>query len=151
MYTVEVSHIIDAPAAAIYATLADYRVSHPAILPKEFTGLQVEQGGTGAGTVFNAHISVMGAKRSFHMVVSEPQPGRVLAETDEAAGVSTTFTVEPLGAAQSRVTIASLFRESAGIKGWLEKLTNPGITRRMYHDELDNIAAYMKTHSSLRG
>jgi hypothetical protein len=30
------------------------------------------------------------------------------------------------------------------VKGWLEKQMNPGITRRMYEEELDNIAAYLQ-------
>lgn len=144
MYTVEESRIIDAPAETIYATLADYRVSHPAILPRAFSGVEVERGGTGEGTIAHAHMKVMGQQFHYRLVVTEPKPGRVLQEVDEAAGVYTTFTVEPLGAAQSRVTIASKFREAAGIKGWLEKQMNPGITRRLYREELENIAAYVK-------
>lgn len=144
MYTVEASRIIDAPADAIYAVLADYRVSHPAILPKAFTGIEVEQGGRGAGTIAHAYMQVMGQKLHYRLVVTEPHPGRVLAEVDEAAGIRTTFTFDPLSPTQTRLTISSQFRESAGVKGWLEKLTNPGITRRMYHEELENIAEYVK-------
>ena len=113
MYNVEASRIINAPADAIYAVLADYRVSHPAILPKAFTGVTVEQGGTGAGTIAHAYLTVMGQKFHYRLVVTEPQPGRVLAEVDEAAGVYTTFTVDPLSAAQSRVTIDEVFCSKA--------------------------------------
>ena len=43
--------VIQAPPDKVYAVLADYNESHPAILPEHvFTGLVVEQGGMGAGT-----------------------------------------------------------------------------------------------------
>ncbi len=41
---------IPAPAAAVYALLADYRDGHPRILPPAFSDLTVLQGGIGAGT-----------------------------------------------------------------------------------------------------
>lgn len=70
----EVSGVIDAPPATVYAVLADYRSSHPQILPKPyFTNLIVEQGGQGAGTVFRTQVVVMGVKTDYHMVVSEPR------------------------------------------------------------------------------
>src|SRR5512143_2860704 len=106
---VEASKVIEARPEKVYAILADYRVSHPAILPKPyFTALVVEQGGQGAGTVARAQMKVMGTQMTYHLIVSEPQPGRLLKEVDAAAGVSTTFTVDPLdGGQRSRVTIAT--------------------------------------------
>jgi hypothetical protein len=44
------AHIAAAPAQ-VYAIIANYREGHPRILPKEFSGLTVEQGGIGAGTI----------------------------------------------------------------------------------------------------
>lgn len=137
-YTVEVSQIIQARAETVYAILADYREGHPRILPKPyFTGLTVEQGGVGAGTVFTAHMEVYGVKRSYQMTVSEPEPGRVLVERDEVAGVETTFTVEPLADPRhSRVTIYTQARTSPGLLGILEKMTTPAISRKIYREEL---------------
>ena len=41
-------------------------------------------------------MQVLGVERVYREVVSEPEPGRVLAETDADAGVTTTFTVDAL-------------------------------------------------------
>ena len=107
-YHVEVSRVIAARPQDIYAVLADYRTTHPNILPSQyFKELTVEEGGVGAGTVFRLRMSVMGASREYRMIVSEPEPGRVMVETDSEAGVVTTFTVDPLAnGAQSRVSIS---------------------------------------------
>jgi len=67
----EVSKVIDADPADVYTVFSDYRVKHPAILPKPFfSNLVVEQGGQGAGTVVQAHMDVYGTKRVFRMTVS---------------------------------------------------------------------------------
>ena len=142
----EVSDILPARPEVVYAVLTDYRVGHPAILPKPyFTELQVEQGGQGAGTVVRTRMVVMGVERIFKLTVSEPEPGRVLREVDEQAGVVTTFTVEPLnGGQQTRVTIATDARASPGVRGMMEKLMNPPITRRIYTEELRQLAEYVR-------
>ena len=57
--------------------------------------MTVEKGGKGAGTVIRVLMNVLGVDRTYYMEVSEPEPGRVLAETDQDAGVTTTFTVKP--------------------------------------------------------
>lgn len=142
---VAVSEVIDAAPERVYAVLADYQNHHPHIVPKPFfAGLRVEEGGVGAGTVVVADMDVYGTKRTFRLVVSEPQPGRVLVESDAAAGLVTTFTVEPLdGGARSRVTIASDTQPSPGLQGWIERLINPAITRRIYRAELKQLNGYM--------
>lgn len=149
---VEVTDTIAAPPARVYAVLADYRNHHPNILPKPyFTGLRVESGGLGAGTVCVADMNVYGTKYTFHLTVTEPQPGRVLAETDEARGMYTTFTVEPVeGGAKSRVTISTDSRPSPGLAGWLERLMNPAIMRRIYRAELKQLDAYVRGLGSER-
>jgi hypothetical protein len=143
MIHIEVSDIINASPEKIYGVLSDYRVGHPAILPKYFTNLTVEQGGQGAGTVIRVEMNVMGAKKSYHMIVTEPQPGRVLMETDDIEGAVTTFTVEPVNATQSRVTIATDTPASPGLKGRIEKILNPVVARRIYREELAMLAAYV--------
>jgi hypothetical protein len=145
---VEVSEIIDAPAEHVYAVLADYHTSHPAILPKAFKDLTVEQGGRGAGTVFRTNMEVMGVKRSYHMMVTEPEPGRVLAEEDAEVGTFTQFIVEPLGDGQSRLTIATDFRPAKGFAGVMERLINPPIMRQLYRQEMANINEYVQKHWS---
>lgn len=142
----EVSDIIPARPEVVYAVLADYRVGHPAILPKPyFTELQVEQGGQGAGTLVRTRMVVMGVERIFKLTVSEPEPGRVLKEVDEQAGVVTVFTVEPIhGGQHARVTIATDARASPGLMGVMEKLMNPPLTRRIYKQELQQLAEYVR-------
>jgi hypothetical protein len=138
----EVSELINASPEQIFAVLSDYHAGHRSILPKPyFASLHVEQGGQGAGTVFRVKMDVYGAKREYRMTVSEPVPGRVLAETDPDAGVTTIFTVEPVGVgSQSQVTIATDSRTASGIRGLLERLLNPAIMRRIYREELKLLA-----------
>lgn len=139
---IAVSKIIKAPAGKIYPILADYRNHHPHILPPAFTGLEVEEGGYGAGTVFRAGLQVMGQTQSFRMRVTEPEPGRVMAETDLDTGLVTKFIIEPRDNGQSEVTIATTFQPSPGLKGWLERITAPGLMRRIYRQELQKIDDY---------
>jgi hypothetical protein len=148
-FRVEVSEVIDAPPQVVYDVISDYRVGHPTILPKPyFTGLAVEEGGQGAGTVVFAHLKVMGVERTYRLVVSEPEPGRVLVEADEDAGVVTRFTVEPLrDGKQSRVTISTVTKASPGIQGVMEKLINPPITRRIYQQELQQLDEYLRSQN----
>ena len=141
----EASDVIEARPEKVYAILADYRAGHPAILPQSyFTDIMVEQGGQGAGTIVRTHMQVMGTKMNYHLIVNEPQPGHVLMEKDNELGVTTTFTVDSLnGGSQSRVTIATDAAVSPGIKGWLERLFNPPVMRRIYRQELRQLAEYV--------
>lgn len=134
---VSVSRIIAAPPEAIYAILSDYHTGHPSILPRQyFKEIVVEEGGVGAGTVVRVAMEVMGSKQTYRLVVTEPQPGRVLAEADAAAGTATRFVLEPVGEQQTRVTIATDARPSNGLRGFMERLVNPPLMRRMYDEEL---------------
>jgi hypothetical protein len=141
-YHAEASDIINAPPEQVYAILADYHEGHPAILPaRYFSGLTVTAGGQGEGTAVTVHMNVFGAKAVYNMVVSEPEPGRVLVEEDQAAGVVTTFALEPLnGAGQTRLTISTKARASSGLRGLIEKLANPAIMRKIYREELRQLA-----------
>jgi hypothetical protein len=142
----EATSEVDATPEAVYAVLADYQTAHPAILPKPyFTSLTVEQGGHGAGTVARVGMEVMGVRQNYRLVVTEPEPGRCLAEADEAAGLSTVFAVEPLDdGRRSRVTIATQSPASPGLKGVMERLVTPPITRRIFRQELQNLADYLR-------
>ncbi len=143
---VEVTEAIDAPPARVYAIIADYRNHHPHILPKPyFVKLEITKGGQGAGTEFVADMNIYGSKRTFRMTVSEPEPGRVIAETDAKLGTHTTFTVDPLeDGTKSKVTIATTSRTSAGLGSWLERLTTPMIMRKIYREELQQLNTYAK-------
>ena len=139
---VEVTEVINARPEKIYGILADYHTGHPSILPKPyFTYLTVEKGGVGTGTELRVGMAVFGVKKDYKLVVTEPQPGRVLKEEDSEQGVVTHFTVEPIGnGEQSRVTIATDSRSAAGFQGFMERLINPPVSRRIYRQELKNLA-----------
>src|SRR6516164_837771 len=95
---VKAEAVLEAPAEGVFATIADYRQGHPNILPKEFYDLQVEQGGSGTGTIFRFKSRVLSVEQSYYQRVSEPEPGRVLVEQDidSPQKVTTTFKVTPL-------------------------------------------------------
>lgn len=136
------SALIDAPSQQLYAIIADYQQGHPRILPKPpFVSLAIEQGGVGAGTIIRVHMRVLGQLQMFRSVVSEPEPGRVLVETNDN-GYVTTFTVEPRAAGQqSYVTIATEMTGRAGLLGTLERWFITRLLRPVYVKELEQLAA----------
>lgn len=137
---VAASATLDAPPAAVYAVLADYRGAHADILPEPwFLGrLEVQEGGTGAGTVIRFRTRILGATRTIRAKVSEPEPGRVLAETDFETGAVTSFTVDPAEDGRSRVTIAMEWTRP-GLQGWIERYLAPPVLRRIYVAEMINL------------
>src|SRR5215467_8872697 len=108
-HTVSASAIIPARRERVYSLIANYNDGHPRILPKQFSGLTVEQGGVGAGTVIRFQMRLLGKKQTFRAAVTEPDPGHVLVETDlDTNGAVTTFTIAPSHApADSNVTIST--------------------------------------------
>jgi hypothetical protein len=150
---VEMSHVIDASPAQLYAIVRDYHVGHPAILPKEYftKGLTVEQGGVGAGTIIRTSVTMWGNEYPFRAIVSEPEPGRLLVETDTESGQYTHFIFEPLnGGRQTRVTFASEFPMVKGFMGLIQRLSMPSIVRKMYVKELHNLAEYAQAQVAVR-
>ncbi len=142
----EVSAIIDSPPGQVYGVLADYREGHPSILPSYFTKLLVLEGGKGAGTIFETHLNFMGIRKIYHVEVTEVEPGRILLEADEKLGVFVCFTVDPYeGGAQSRLTIEIRNKLSPGIKGFIEKLLNQYINRRICSEEILLLKTYLQT------
>lgn len=142
----EVSHVIEATADELYAIVSDYRVGHPAILPKGyFSELTVLEGGQGAGTVMKFSGMFMGMEvMKYHHTVYEPEPGRLLIEGDDT--IETKFIFEPLsGGKQTRVTISTDWKQSPGIKGYVDRLLNPPVARRIYQQELQNLADYARS------
>ena len=76
------------------------------------------------------------------MEVSEPEPGRVLAETDPASGVVSSFTVDPAdGGRASHVTIATELPDPGGLTGALQRALTSRALRGIYEKELANLAA----------
>ena len=130
--------VIPAPAAAVYALLADYRDGHPRILPPAFSGPTVLQGGIGAGTEIRFALELAGRNQEIVARVEEPELGRVLTEAYPDKSAVTSFTVDPAGN-QSRVRIETSWEASRGLVGLIERLMAPRLFRKLYTQELDLI------------
>lgn len=143
---VEQSAIIDAPPAALYGIITDYEVGHQAILPRPaFRSMEIIRGGRGAGTELRLTMKLYGQTYHYHQRVSEPEPGRIIEERDLDTDQVTYFILDPLdNGTRTRVTIASEFPLARGVAGWLMRRTQPGIVRRLYRQELGNLAAYVR-------
>ncbi|HEU5180037.1 MAG TPA: hypothetical protein VFW45_04560, partial [Candidatus Polarisedimenticolia bacterium] len=86
--------------------------------------------------------------RRMRSEVSEPEPGRVLVETDlDDNGARTTFRVADESAESCRVEIATQW-EARGLRGWIERMTGPPLLRKIYAVELEQLAAV--AHSEAR-
>lgn len=151
MITAEASRIIDAAPETVYAVLRDYQVAHPAIVPKAyFRELIVEEGGIGAGTVIRLKLEAFGKTYRYHQRVTEPEPGRVLAETDIDTGQFTRFVVDPLaGGQKSVVTIHAEFPAVPGLLGWLQGRVMIAFSGYMFAQELEQLAAYLRDPARL--
>ncbi len=133
---VTASTVVQAPADVVYDLIADYQTGHPGILPPQyFEKLVVEAGGRGAGTRIRFTMKSYGTRRESRARVTEPQPGRVLVETDEDTGTVTTFTIDPLNESAARVTFDTEYKYG-GVRGWLESRLVPGYLRKVYAAEL---------------
>jgi hypothetical protein len=136
LITASAERTIPAPAGKVYALLADYETGHPTILPDAFSGLEVLEGGVGAGTVIRFRVRLLGRVRAVTARIAEPEPGRVLTETDVETGAVTKFTVDPRGG-DSRLRIETSWEARGGIAGFLERMLAPRLLRRLYEEELD--------------
>jgi hypothetical protein len=141
-HTISASAVIPARRERVYSLIANYKDGHPRILPRQFDNLTVEQGGVGAGTVIRFQMSLLGKKQTFRAAITEPEPGRVLVETDlDTNGAVTTFVVDPGTApADSRVTITTELPVRSGLLGQIERLLSTLLLRPIYAKELENLA-----------
>lgn len=135
---------IGAPAATVYGCLADMRDHHPKVLPPAFADFAVESGGVGAGTVVRFRVTAGGRSRQYRMEVAEPEPGRVLTETDTNSSLVTTFTVDPVHEG-CRVRIDTEWKGASGVGGFFERLFAPKALERIYADELSRLDTYART------
>jgi len=138
---------VGAPADVVYGYLADMRDHHPKFLPPAFSDFQVESGGVGAGTVARYKMTAGGRTREYRMQVAEPDPGRVITESDMNSTAVTTFTVSPQDGA-SLVRISTAWDGASGIGGVFERMFAPRVLRAIYADELKRLDAYAREHNA---
>jgi hypothetical protein len=124
------------------------REHHPRFLPPAFSNFEVESGGVGAGTVTRFKLNAGGRTRSYRMQVAEPEPGRVLTESDTESSLVTTFTVHP-DQTGSRVTISTTWDGAGGIGGFFERVFAPRVMKRLYDDELARLNDYARRQTAL--
>jgi len=139
-YRATASALIDAPPKIVYDILVDYRGGHPLILPGNyFVSLDVENGGVGAGTIISFQMRIFGKLQTFRAAITEPEPGRVLSESDlDGAASTTSFIVDARDQNRScEVTIATeRMTERSGLLGALERFLAISFLQRVYRAEL---------------
>jgi hypothetical protein len=143
------SAVLKAAPEVVYAIFTDYRDAHPRVLPRPAFGeLVVEKGGTGAGTVFRVDTQQMFGRKTLRMEASEPQPGRLLVESDLGSDLRTHFGVEPMdGGRSARVTITTRYTRP-GVLGWLERALLPPLAARIFREELRNVERLARERSA---
>jgi Polyketide cyclase / dehydrase and lipid transport len=119
------------------------REHHPRFLPPAFSDFRVESGGVGAGTVTRFKVTAPGHAREYQMKVAEPEPGRVLTESDTGSSLVTTFTVSPQGGA-SLVQVSTTWVGAGGIGGVFERMFAPRVMGAIYQDALERLDAYAR-------
>jgi uncharacterized membrane protein len=140
---VSAERTVDAPADAVYGYIRDMH-QHPNFLPPAFSDFQVESGGVGAGTVTRFKVTAGGRTREYHMTIDEPEPGRVLRESDNNSSLINKFTVTPTGDAAAQVQISTTWQGAGGIGGFFERTFAPRAVRAMYEDELQRLDTYAR-------
>jgi uncharacterized protein YndB with AHSA1/START domain len=145
--SVSAERTVAAPADTVYGYFADMREHHPRFLPPAFSDFRVESGGVGAGTITRFKVTAGGRSREYRMQVAEPEPGRVMTESDTGSSLVTTTTVSPQGDA-SLVRITTTWDGAGGIGGFFERMFAPRVLRGIYADELDRLDAYAREQRS---
>ena len=148
-HKVSASALVHAPTDRAWSILADYRDGHPRILPPQFSDLAVERGGFGHGTVIRFQMRLLGKTQTYRAAVTEPEPGRVLAENYLGAdGIVTTFTVDPVpGTSFSNVEISTDLPTRSGPLGAIERLVMTRLLRPIYLQELQILDAVAARNS----
>ncbi len=154
-FTVVASRVVAANAGVAYALIADYRGGHQRILPPKYFGnLRATKGGYGNGTEIAFEMYPFGMKRAAQQArsrVTEPEPGRVLIETDLDRGFVTTFTVDPIDPTSARVQFATAVPAKSGILGAIEKMVTTAFLRRVYEIELAQLDDVARAESNSQG
>jgi ribosome-associated toxin RatA of RatAB toxin-antitoxin module len=138
---------VGAPADVVYRCIADHE-QHQRFLPPAFSDFEIESGGVGAGTVTRFTVKAGGRSRAFRMKVEEPEPGRVMTESDTESSLLTTWTVSPEGESACRVEISTTWDGAGGIGGFFERLFAPRAMRSLYAEELELLDGYARERAS---
>jgi hypothetical protein len=143
VFRVVASRAIGVAAPVAYRLIADYQGGHQRILPDKYFGnLRATKGGYGDGTEIAFEMYPFGMKRAAQQArarVTEPEPGRVLVETDLDRGFVTTFTVDPTGPNSARVEFVTTVPSKRGILGAIERVVTTRFLSTVYDAELEQL------------
>ena len=145
--SVSAERTVGAPAPEVYGYIADHREHHANFLPPAFSDFEVESGGVGAGTITRFKLTAGGRTRQLRTQVAEPEPGRVLTESDTLSSSVTTWTVTPEGN-DCQVRISTTWQGAGGVGGFFERMFAPRVLRAIYADELKRLDAYARERRS---
>lgn len=143
--SVSAQRTVGAPAPEVYGYIADHREHHQHFLPPAFSDFHVESGGVGAGTITRFKMTAGGRTRELRTEVTEPEPGRVLIESDTLSSSVTTWTVTPEGN-DCQVQICTTWQGAGGVGGFFERMFAPRVLRGIYADELGRLDTYAREH-----
>lgn len=149
VYEVSAERIFQSSPERVYNLIIDME-EHRRILPRQFESLDVLEGGKGAGTVFRLTMNVMGSRTTLVMTLTEPEPGRIVQERDEKAGIATIWELTPQAGDRCLLRLTSQFPNKPGFSGWVERLATTSMIRSIYKRELENMDEYLTTGSVTR-
>lgn len=127
---------IAAPPERVLELLRDYS-SRERLLTDNYSRYAVDEGGTGAGTVFSYHFAAGGRERDYRLRVEEA--AGVLRERDELSSFVSEWTVTPANAG-STVTVTASWQGAGGVPGIFEGLFAPLGLKRILGQVLANLA-----------
>ncbi|HEY3867820.1 MAG TPA: SRPBCC family protein [Actinocrinis sp.] len=138
------SRSVAAPAQQVFDAVADYAQVRPQVLPGQFSGFAVREGGVGAGTVAAWTLAAT-QKRVRQVLATVSSPGGLsLVETDANSSMVSTWTVSGAGDGASTVTLETVWSGAGGVGGFFERTFAPRALARIYDELLANLAAYVQ-------
>lgn len=143
--------IAAATPGQVYDLLADYRDGRPRVLPDAYVDYTVEAGGHGTGTVVTYTLHAAKRQRAYRMEVTEPEPGRVLVETDTTSTFVQRWTVEKAADGGAHVRVSCAWQGAGGIGGFFEGIFAPKGVTRLYDALLDNLERELAAGTPIAG
>lgn len=135
--------VLDASPEQVFAALADYDKTRQGLLPSQYSGYEVREGGQGAGTVVHWRLQATEKRvRDCLFTVTEPTPGQ-LVETDANSSMVVTWTVTPAGAGRAKVVQETTWTGAGGIGGFFERTFAPKGLTRINDQILEKLAAHL--------
>ena len=129
--------LINAAPDAVLGAVADYQTVRPKILPAQYSGFQVLQGGVGAGTVATWKLQAT-KSRVRDIQANIDVAGKTVIEKDANSSMVTNWTVAPAGTG-STVTVKTSWQGAGGVGGFFEKTFAPLGLRRIQAEVLENL------------